>query len=114
MNKRLNPFEKELLIKLFRKSHDISKREFCRANGITIPTLNRWMEQYDAAGIEGLAAGSKFSDLLPKGVAPSEEAYKKEILRLTIENELLKKNYAIRTTLDGKVQMQRLDPKNST
>lgn len=114
MKKRLNPFEKELLIKLYRKSHDISKREFCRANGITLPTLNRWIEQYDAAGIEGLAAGSKFTDLLPKGVNPTEEAYKKEILRLTLENELLKKNYVIRTTPDGKIQMQRLDPKNST
>lgn len=113
MSKRLNPFEKELLIKLFRKS-DVSKRDFCKANGVTLQTFNKWMEQYDAAGIEGLAAGSKLPDLLPQGTTPSEEAYKKEILRLTIENELLKKNYAIRTKPDGKIQMQRLDPKSST
>lgn len=113
MSKRLNPFEKELLIKLFRKSKDISKREFCRANNVTLQTFNKWIEQYDSAGIEGLAAGSRLPDVLPEGINPTEEAYKKEILRLTLENELLKKNYAIRTTPDGKIQMQRLSPKNS-
>lgn len=113
MSKRLTPFEKELLIKLFRKSPDVSKREFCKANGVTFQTFNRWIEQYDSAGIEGLAAGSKLPELLPEGISPSEEAYKKEILRLTIENELLKKNYVTRTTPDGKIQMQRLNPKNS-
>jgi len=113
MSKRLTPFEKELLIKIFRKSPDLTKREFCQANGITFPTFNKWLEQYDAAGIEGLAAGSKLPDILPKGINPSEEAYKKEILRLTIENELLKKNYAIRTNQDGKLQIQHLDPKNT-
>lgn len=113
MSKRLTPFEKELLIKIFRKSPDLTKREFCQANGITVPTFNTWLEQYDSAGIEGLAAGSKLPSLLPQGVEPSEEAYKKEILKLTIENELLKKNYAIRTNQDGKIQMQRLDPKNT-
>lgn len=91
MSKRLNPFEKELLIKLFRKSPDVSKREFCRVNNVTIQTFNKWIEPYDVAGIEGLAAGSKLPDLLPEDINPSEEAYKKEILRLTIENELLKK-----------------------
>ena len=113
MSKRLNPFEKELLIKLFRKSKDISKSEFCRANNVTLQTFNKWIEQYDSAGIEGLAAGSRLPEVLPEGINPTEEAYKKEILRLTLENELLKKNYAIRTTPYGKIQMQRLSPKNS-
>ena len=113
MSKRLNPFEKELLIKLFRKSTDISKREFCKANSITIQTFNKWIEQYDSAGIEGLVAGSNLPEVLPEGINPTEEAYKKEILRLRIENELLKKNYAIQTKPDGKIQMQRLNPKNS-
>ena len=70
MSKRLNPFEKELLIKLFRKSKDISKREFCRANNVTIQTFNKWIEQYDSAGIEGLAAGSKLPKILPEGINP--------------------------------------------
>lgn len=112
MSKRLNPFEKELLIKLFRRSTDVSKSEFCKANNVTLQTFNKWIEQYEAAGIEGLAAGSKLPDVLPEGLNPTDEAYKKEILRLTIENEMLKKNYAIRTSPDGKIQMQRLDPKN--
>ena len=113
MSQRLNPFEKEMLIKIYRKNLGISKSEYCKANGITVQSFNRWIEQYEAAGIEGLAAGSKMPSLLPEGVDATEEAYKREILRLTVENELLKKSIALRMNQDGKIQMQHLDPKNT-
>ena len=58
------------------------------------------MDQYDAAGIEGLSRGSRYPDLLPGSLDPTVENYKKEILRLTIENERLKK-----TMQSGRLQM---------
>lgn len=112
--KRLNPFEKEFLIRQFRQASKLKLSEFCQANGITVQTFKKWMDQYDAAGIEGLSKGSKFPDLLPPNVNPTAENYKKEILRLTIENERLKKNYTVRTTPDGRTQIQHLEAMNST
>ena len=112
--KRLNPFEKEFLIRQFRENSSLKLRQFCEANGVTVQTFRRWMDQYDAAGIEGLSRGSRYPDLLPGSVDPSVENYKKEILRLTIENERLKKNYAVRTTPDGRIQVQHLEAMSST
>ena len=89
--KRLNPFEKEFLIRQFRENSNLKLKPFCEANGVTAQTFRKWMEQYDAAGIEGLSRGSRYSDLLPGSLDPTVENYKKEILRLTIENERLKK-----------------------
>ena len=110
--RRLNPFEKEFLIRQFRESSGLKLSDFCRANGITAQTFHRWMDQYDAAGIEGLSKGSKYPDLLPASVDPTEENYKKEILRLTIENERLKKKYMVRKTPDGKMEYIRLKVRN--
>ena len=112
--KRLNPFEKEFLIRQFRESSALKLPQFCEANGITAQTFRRWMAQYDAAGIEGLSRGSKYPELLPGSVDPTVENYKKEILRLTIENERLKKNYVARTTPDGRIQIQHLEAMSST
>lgn len=112
--KRLNPFEKEFLIRQFRESSTLKLSQFCRANGITAQTFRRWMAQYDAAGIEGLSRGSKYPELLPGSVDPTVENYKKEILRLTIENERLKKNYVVRTMPDGQIQIQHLEAMSST
>ena len=112
--KRLNPFEKEFLIRQYRRSSDLKVSEFCRANGITAQTFRKWLEQYDAAGIEGLSKGSRYPDLLPGSVDPTVENCRKEILRLTIENERLKKNYVVRTTPDGQIQIQHLEAMNLT
>lgn len=38
--------------------------------------------------------------MLPEGIDRTEEAYKREILKLRIENERLK-NYTVRTREDG-------------
>ena len=43
----------------------------------------------------------------------TEESYKREILKLRIENERLKKNYAVRKTDAGELEYIRLKPKNS-
>ena len=112
--KRLNPFEKEFLIRQFRENSNLKLKPFCEANGVTAQTFRKWMEQYDAAGIDGLSRGSRYSDLLPGSIDPTVENYKKEILRLTIENERLKKNYVVRTTPDGQIQIQHLEAMSST
>jgi len=111
--KRLNPFEKEFLTRQFRNNSDLKIADFCKSNDVTVQTFRKWMSQYDAAGIEGLTRGSSYNDLLPKKLDPSVENLKKEILRLTIENERLKKNYVARTNPDGRIQMQHLEERNS-
>ena len=114
MYKRLNPLEKELLIRLFRSNPEINLTQFCKANSVTPQSFRKWMKQYDAAGLEGLARSDKdFQSLLPEGTDPTIENYKREILKLTIENERLKKNYTVRTTEDGRKVFVRLKEKSS-
>ena len=57
-------------------------------------------------------ADSKIKDVLPEGIDRTEESYKREILKLRIENERLKKNYAVRKTDAGELEYIRLKPKN--
>lgn len=87
-----------MLIKTYRKSK-MKLGEFCMLHNVSTMSMKKWMEKYDALGIEGLAKGSKI-DILPEGVDRTEENYKNEILKLRIENERLKKNYTVRTTED--------------
>jgi len=50
------------------------------------------MRQYAEGGPEGLArADAGIQEVLPEGVDRTEESYKREILKLRIENERLKK-----------------------
>ena len=51
--------------------------------------------------------------LLPPGIDRTEEAYKREILRLRIENERFKKNYTLQMKEDGTQEFIRLKMKNS-
>ena len=46
-------------------------------------------------------------------VQEQKEAYKREILKLRIENERLKKNYMVQKKEDGTLEYIRLKPKNS-
>lgn len=92
MAKHLNPLEKEYLIRRYRSNPRISIKDFCTSNGITDTSLKKWMKQYDEGGLEGLArADAEIKEVLPEGVDRTEESYKREILRLRIENERLKK-----------------------
>ena len=93
MGKQLNALEKEFLIKRFRDNPSISIGDFCEANGVTVQSLRKWMRLYDEKGIEGLYRMSDKSPaipLLPEGMDESAENYKRQLIRLTIENERLK------------------------
>ena len=92
MSKHLNPLEKEFLVKKFKSNPTIKLSDFCLANDISDSAMRKWIKQYEEGGIEGLArADAEFVNLLPEGIDRREESYKKEILKLRIENERLKK-----------------------
>lgn len=114
MSKHLNPLEKEFLIRRYRSNGRIPIADFCQSNGITVPSLKRWMKQYDQGGLEGLArADAEIKEVLPEGVDRTEESYKREILKLRIENERLKKSYAVQVNADGEREYVRLKPRSS-
>lgn len=65
-------------------------------------------------GIEGLArADAEIGNILPEGIDKTKEGYKREILRLRIENERLKKKYLVRQNEDGQTEYVRLKMKSS-
>ncbi len=114
MGKHLNPLEKEFLVKQYKSNPTVKMSDFCRANNVSDAALRKWIKQYDEGGIEGLArADAEIKEILPEGIDRTEEAYKKEILKLRIENERLKKNYTVRTNEAGEQEYVRLKPKTS-
>ena len=113
MARHLNSLEKEFLIRQYKGGRQ-KMSEFCERNGISVGAFQKWIKQYEEGGIEGLArADSKMPDVLPEGIDRTEEAYKREILKLRIENERLKKNYAVQTNEAGEQEYVRLKAKNS-
>lgn len=93
MAKHLNPLEKELLICRYKSHPSIKVSDFCAANNVSVTAFKSWLKHYEEGGLEGLArADASVGEVLPDGVDRTEEAYKREILRLRIENERLKKN----------------------
>ena len=118
MSKQLNALEKEFLIKRFKESKNVKLADFCRINGISDTAFRKWLQIYNEEGLEGLSKGSnkhgnKNPPILPEGVEETKENYKREILKLRIENERLKKNYTVRTNQDGETVFVRLKDKNS-
>ena len=88
--------------------------DFCRANNVSETSFKKWLKQYEEAGIEGLArADAEIGNILPEGVDKTKEGYKREILRLRIENERLKKKYLVRQNEDGQTEYVRLKMKSS-
>ena len=76
MGKHLNPLEKELLIRRFKGNPRIKVYDFCVANDISEAAFRKWMKQYEAAGLEGLARqDAEFKDLLPEGSDLTLEGY---------------------------------------
>ena len=113
MAKHLNPLEKEFLIRSYRGNQTIKLSEFCERHDISDGAFKKWLKQYDEGGLEGLArADSSIGDVLPDGIDRTEESYKREIFKLRIENERLKKNYTVRTNDAGEQEYVRLKPKN--
>ena len=83
-------------------------------NNITEPSLKRWIKQYEEDGLEGLArADAEIQSIVPEGFDRTEESYKREILKLRIENERLKKSYAVQMNSDGQKEYVRLKEKSS-
>lgn len=114
MAKHLNPLEKEFLVRKYRSNPTVKLSDFCDANSVSDSAFRKWLKQYEEGGLEGLSrADSEIGEVLPAGVDRTEESYKREILRLRIENERLKKNYAVRKDGSGRVEYIRLSPKNT-
>ena len=89
-------------------------RDFCEKNIISVGAFQKWIKQYEEGGLEGLArADAEIKEVLPEGIDRTEEAYKREILKLRIENERLKKNYTVQTNEAGEQEYVRLKVKNS-
>ena len=107
-----SPEERARLVTLFLDSR-MSVTVFCEKHGISRYTLYRWVKIYEEKGINGLL-GAPFSRA--QKISPdlkTDAELRKEILRLRIENERLKKNYTVRTTPDGKTEYVRLKRKNT-
>ncbi len=106
MAKHLNPLEKEFLIRQYKSNPRIKLRDFCEANHVSDGAFKKWVKQYEEGGLEGLArADAELKDVLPEGIDRTEEAYKREIMRLRIENERLKKTILFGRTKLGNRSM---------
>ena len=113
MAKHLNPLEKEFLIHQFKRDPATKTSDFCEAHQISASAFRNWMKQYEEFGLDGLArADAEIGSVLSEGVDPTEEAYRREILKLRIENERLKKIYIVRTNEDVEQEYIRLKAKN--
>lgn len=113
MSKHLNPLQKEFLIHNY-KSGNVKLSDFCTANNVSGNAFKKWLKQYGEAGLAGLArADTETADVFPEGIDKSEEALKREILKLRIENERLKKNYTVRVNEYGQTEYVPLKTKNS-
>lgn len=91
MGKQLSPLEKEFLIKTYRAKTEVKLSDFCQMNDVSETSMRKWIKQYEGGGIEGLSRAGEMGDVLPEGIDRTEENYKREILKLRIENERLKK-----------------------
>ena len=110
----LNPLEKEFLIRQFKLNGRIKLSDFCTLNNVSDAAFRKWLRQYEEGGLEGLArADAEIREVLPEGIDRTEEAYKREILRLRIENERLKKSYAVQMNEAGEREYVRLREKSS-
>ena len=100
-NNILNPLEKELLIKLYRKSPGVKMADFCAANNVSTAAFQSWLRRYDTDGLAGLYRTKKTPTILPEGVDETEENLRRELIRTRIELERLKKGYTRIPNEDG-------------
>lgn len=113
MGKHLDPLQKEFLIRRYLSNPETKLSDFCDTNGISDGAFRKWMKQYETQGLEGLArADAQTGSVLPEGIDRTEENYKREILKLRIENERLKKNYTVKMENGEQVYVP-LKPKNT-
>ena len=104
--------ERIRLVTLFIESNETAT-VFCEKHGISSPTFYRWLNVYKKDGVYGLDGkkNSQFNSVASD--KKTETELRKEILRLRIENERLKKNYTVRKRPDGKTEYTRLKAKNT-
>lgn len=88
---KLNPLEKEMLIKLYRRNHDVKISDFCSANNVSQAAFSQWVKKYEAEGLTGLYRSKKTPSILPEGIDETEENLRRELIRTRIELERLKK-----------------------
>jgi hypothetical protein len=111
----LNPLEKEVLIKLYRRSPGVKLGDFCRVNNVSGAAFKSWLKRYDAEGLEGLYRSKKTPELLPEGIDKTAENYKRELIKARLELERIKKNYIRIQGEDGKLKgFVSLSGKNTT
>ena len=112
MSKHASAEEKLRLIKLYYESGQTIE-EFTNQHGVYISTFNRWLAEFRKNGEDALKTRSDkaFEKISPQ--LQTEADLRKEILKLRIENERLKKSYTVRTTEDGKTEYIRLKAKNT-
>ncbi|MFQ7113833.1 transposase [Hallella bergensis] len=114
MKKHLNPLEKEFLIRQYFNNPDVNLKSFCEANNVSTSSFRKWRRLYSQYGIEGLTKdGKKLTPILTQEEISTLEMYKKEILRLQIENERLKRNYTVRIGKDRRKEFVRLKTRRS-
>ena len=113
MSKQLSPLEKEFLVKRFLSNPNIKLTEFARATDISDTSLRKWVEIYKNEGIAGFTKGNPEYQILPEGTEETTENYKREIIKIRIENERLKKNYTATENPDGTITYTRLKEKNT-
>ena len=99
----LNPLEKEFLIRQFKLNGRIKLSDFCTLNNVSDAAFRKWLRQYEEGGLEGLArADAEIREVLPEGID-----------RTDIENERLKKSYAVQMNEAGEQEYVRLREKSS-
>ena len=101
MSNILNPLEKELLIKLYRRSPGVKMSDFCNANNVSVAAFQSWLKKYEKDGLSGLYRSKKTPTILPEGVDETEESLRRELIRTRIELERLKKGYTRIPREDG-------------
>lgn len=116
MGAHLNPLEKEVLIKRYLSNPGVNINDFCDVNNVSVTAFKNWLRKYHEQGIEGLVTkrnGDESQMVLPEGIDSTEENLKREIMKLRIENERLKKSYSVETTPDGEKVFRRLREKST-
>ena len=75
---KLNPLEKEMLIRLYRRNPNTTMSEFCAANNVSTGAFKNWVRKYDEGGLAALYRTKKTPSLLPEGVDEDEENLRRE------------------------------------
>lgn len=79
---KLNPLEKEMLIRLYRRNPNTTMSEFCAANNVSAGAFKNWMKKYDEGGPAAPCRTKEEASLLPGGgVDESEENLRRERIR---------------------------------